>query len=225
MFNTEILKEKKAILFDLDGTLIDSMWVWKSIDIEYLASVNEELPDDLQKNIEGMSFLETAIYFKEHFNIDNSAEEIVDIWNKMAFYKYSNEVRLKEGVIEFLKFLKANNFKIALATSNSRILTYEVLKKKGIYEYLDAILTGDDCLKGKPSPDVFLKAAEAVDISPEDCIVFEDLIAGIKAGINANMTTVAINDDYSAYQWEEKKELADYYIENYTEILNEIYNT
>ena len=78
----------KGVIFDLDGTLVDSMWMWEAIDIEYLARFGIELPPDLQKKISGMSFSETAVYFKETFKIPDSLEKIKQTWNEMAFYKY-----------------------------------------------------------------------------------------------------------------------------------------
>jgi len=225
MVNKEIIDAKEAFIFDLDGTIVDSMWVWKSIDIEFLGSIGCELPDDLQKCIEGMSFYETAEYFKKRFSILKTPEEIIDVWNKMAFDKYSNEVTLKPGILDFLKYLKENNKKIGIATSNSRVLAYEALKRKGIFEYFDVILTGDECGKGKPEPDVYINTAAALNADNKNCLVFEDLPAGIIAGKRAGMETVAIADNYSDYQWNRKIELADYNIQDYKEIINELFHT
>ena len=87
-----ILEHKKAVIFDLDGTLIDSMWMWKAIDIEYLGRFGLECPEDLQKEIEGMSFSETAVYFKERFGIPETLEEIKQDWVDMSLEKYKKEI-------------------------------------------------------------------------------------------------------------------------------------
>ena len=100
----EHLKEKKAILFDLDGTLVDSMWMWKEIDIEYLGKFGLNCPEDLQKVIEGMSFSETAVYFKNRFQLEDSLEQIKQDWISMSLYKYKHEVPLKPGAGEFLQW-------------------------------------------------------------------------------------------------------------------------
>ena len=89
----EHLKEKKAILFDLDGTLVDSMWMWKEIDIEYLGKFGLNCPEDLQKVIEGMSFSETAVYFKNRFQLEDSLEQIKQDWISMSLYKYCSGQR------------------------------------------------------------------------------------------------------------------------------------
>lgn len=219
------LNNMDAAIFDLDGTLVDSMWMWKNIDIEYLKMKNREFPQNLQKCIEGMSFYETAVYFKEHFKLDDSLDEIMQCWNDMAFEKYSKEVPLKKGCKEFLTYLHENGYKLGVATSNSRRLAEESLKSRGVFELFDAILTGDECGKGKPEPDVYINTACELNADPSRCIVFEDLPAGITAGIRAGMKTVAVKDEYSDLSWEQKIELANYHITDYEDILNEIYNS
>ena len=125
----ELLKDKKAVLFDLDGTLVDSMWVWRNIDIDFLSAIGQKLPADLQKCIEGMSFTETAEYFKKRFGIDDDVEDIKKKWNQMAYDKYTSEVRLKKGAKEFLERLKSDNIRIGIASSNSVTLIEGALKE------------------------------------------------------------------------------------------------
>lgn len=214
-----ILNNKKAVIFDLDGTLVDSMWMWKDIDIEYLGKHGIELPSDLQKKIEGMSFSETAIYFKDRFQLKDSLETIKCEWNNMARDKYTNSVPLKEGVKEFLEYLKKQNIKTGIATSNSRELAQLVLKKLGIEEYFNSVRTSCEVEKGKPSPDIYLLVADDLGVEPSECLVFEDVIHGIMAGKNANMTVCAVYDDFSKGETEKKIELSDYYINNYFELM------
>ena len=92
----EMLRDIEAVIFDMDGSLVDSMWMWRAIDIEYLGRYKIPLPENLQSEIEGMSFRETACYFKEHFAIPDSLEEIMAEWNRMAWNKYMYEVPLKK---------------------------------------------------------------------------------------------------------------------------------
>ena len=215
----ELLKDKKAVLFDLDGTLVDSMWVWRNIDIDFLSAIGQELPADLQKCIEGMSFTETAEYFKKRFSIDDDVEDIKKKWNQMAYDKYTSEVRLKKGAKEFLERLKSDNIRIGIASSNSVTLIEGALKAEGVLEYFDAITTGCEAGAGKPAPDIYLLAAKKVGIAPSECLVFEDIPMGIMAGNSAGMTTVAVEDDYSHGMRKEKERLAKYFIEDYTEIV------
>lgn len=214
-----MLKGKKAVIFDLDGTLVDSMGIWKELDVEYLKRFHIPLPETLQQEIEGMSFHETAAYFKSKFQIKDSIEEITKCWNDMAAYKYTHEVPLKKGVLEFLNQCKQKGLKIGIASSNSQELVINVLKAHHIEQYFDAICTSCHNEKGKPAPDVYLKAANQLQVNPADCLVFEDIIAGIQAGLSAGMTVCAVEDDYSMHQREEKEKLADYFIINYLEIV------
>lgn len=214
-----MLENIKAVLFDLDGSLVDSMWVWKNIDIEYLGRFGITLPDNLQSNIEGMSFSETAVYFKEHFLIPDSVEQIKEDWTKMAWDKYTHEVPLKKGVDKFLTYCAEHRIKLGIATSNSRELVENVLESLGVKTHFTCIVTGCDVAKGKPSPDVYLEAARQCNVAPEDCLVFEDIVPGIQAGKAANMKVCAVEDAYSSHQRQEKRALADYYIEDYSEVM------
>ena len=214
-----MLQNKKAVIFDLDGTLVDSMWMWRAIDIEYLGKFGISLPKTLQKDIEGMSFSETAVYFKETFQIPDSLEEIKATWNRMAYEKYTKEVPLKTGVKEFLDYCKKNGIKLGIATSNSRELVDATLEALNIREYFDCVMTACEVDKGKPAPDIYLAVAEKVKVNPAQCLVFEDIEMGILAGKNAGMEVCAVEDDFSKYMTEEKKKLADYYIVDYKELL------
>lgn len=215
----DIMQGKKAFLFDLDGTLVDSMWIWTDIDIEYLGRFGLELPGDLQNCIEGMSFTETARYFKERFAIPDSLEEMKNDWNRMAWEKYMKEVPLKPGALEFLELYRSRGVKMAVATSNSRELAEAVIAAHGLGNIFDAIVTGCDVAHGKPFPDIYLEAAARLGVSAGECLVFEDVVAGIQAGKNAGMEVAAVEDPYSAYQERQKRELADFYIAGYEELL------
>lgn len=217
-----MLDNKKAVIFDLDGTLIDSMWLWKSIDIEYLSRYNLEVPDDLSSQIEGMSFSKTADYFKDRFNLKDSVEKIKNDWNEMALVYYTSKVPFKKGALEFLHYLKSKNIKTGIATSNSRELATNCLKALDSIHLIDTIVTGCDVLASKPNPDVFIKAASNLLVSPKDCLVFEDIPQGIIAAKRARMKVCAVDDDYSKDIINEKKELADYFINDYFDLLDNI---
>lgn len=209
----------EAVLFDLDGTLVDSMWIWKDIDIEYLARFGIPLPEDLQSQIEGMSFSETAVYFKERFPIPDSLDRIREDWTRMAWDKYLHEVPLKKGAKELLVYCSTHGIRLGIATSNARELVEAVLDSLDVRSYFTCIVTGCEVNKGKPSPDIYLEAARQCHTEPSHCLVFEDILPGIRAGRAAGMKVCAIEDEYSLHQSADKKELADYYIRDYTEIM------
>lgn len=211
----DMLKNTDAVIFDLDGSLVDSMWMWKAIDIEYLGKFGIPLPEDLQSKIEGMSFSETAVYFKEHFHIPDSLEKIKNDWNRMAWDKYEKEVPLKPGIPEFLEGCSKHGIKLGIATSNSRQLVENIVSVHKLRDYFSCIMTGCDVAHGKPSPDIYLAVADALKVDPKRCLVFEDIIPGIQAGKNAGMKVCAVEDAYSLQAKESKQALADYYINDF----------
>jgi len=213
-----MIKDIQAIIFDLDGSLVDSMWIWRQIDIEYLGRYGLKLPEDLQSCIEGMSFKETAEYFKQRFAIPETICEMQATWNQMAWDKYANEITLKAGVAEFLKECRDRGIKLGIASSNSRELINVCLKRNQVEDYFECIMCGTDGLPGKPAPDIYLAAAKKLGVSPVHCLVFEDIVPGILAGKNAGMRVCAVEDLYSMHQMDEKKMLADFYIKNFNNI-------
>lgn len=215
-----MLEQVKAAIFDLDGTLVDSMGIWKEIDIEYLGRFGLECPEDMQSEIEGMSFSETAVYFKERFSLPDDVEKIKNDWNDMTRQKYREEIPMKPGALTFLRECRKKGLKLGIATSNSRELVEEIAQTHGFANYFDVIMTACEVAHGKPAPDIYLAVAEKLQVEPKECIVFEDIAPGIMAGKNAGMRVCAVEDDYSLQMREEKMQLADYYIKDYKEIIN-----
>ncbi|MCI8485209.1 MAG: HAD family phosphatase [Lachnospiraceae bacterium] len=213
-----MLKGIKAVIFDLDGTLVDSMWLWHDIDVEFLEQRGLTLPDTYQKEIEGMSFTETAMYTKELFHLSESVEELKAMWNRMAIEKYTYEVPFKPGAEEFLKDCRNQGIRLGIATSNSRELVEAVSSALHFDNYIQEIVTACEVKQGKPAPDVYLEAAKRLHVQPEHCLVFEDVPMGILAGKHAGMQVCAVEDRFSAGEREEKRRLADYYISSYREI-------
>ncbi len=218
-----MLKHAKAVLFDLDGTLVDSMWMWKDIDMEYLGKYGITLPPELQEYIEGMSFSEVSAYFKETFKIKESLEEIKSEWVSMAKYKYTHEVPLKPGALRFLKHLKEQGIPMGIATSNSRDLLDAVLESLEISPYFDCCMTSCEAGAGKPAPDIYLKVAKILKTEPKDCLIFEDTPAGILAGNRAGIPVCAMADENSAGRKEQILQMADYYAETFDQVLDRTY--
>lgn len=218
-----MLNQIKAVIFDLDGTLVDSMGLWKDIDIEFLSARGIAYQDNLQEMIEGMSFTETAVFFQEYYHLKETVDELKAIWNHMAEEKYRHEVLPKPGALEFLEYLKQRGIKMGIATSNSKELVDAVNEAWHFDNYMDCIVTACSVKKGKPAPDVYLEAARQLGINPKDCLVFEDIVKGIESGKNAGMKVCAVEDSYSALQREEKKKCSDYYINTYDDIKNGTY--
>ncbi|MCJ7688767.1 MAG: HAD family phosphatase [Clostridiaceae bacterium] len=217
-----MLTNIKAVIFDLDGTLVDSMWVWGKIDTNYFKKRNMDLPSNLKSQIEHLSFDDTAAYFKSNFNITDTIEEIKKEWTDFAYEEYLNRVKLKPGVVQFLALLKSLNIKIGLATSNSKTLLEACLKSNDIYHYFDSITLTSEVCRGKNFPDVYLLAAEKLGVKPEECIVFEDILPAVKGAKAAGMKVIGVYDDFSKEQKEDIISHADMYIVEYNELTTAI---
>jgi HAD superfamily hydrolase (TIGR01509 family) len=213
-------KDIKAVIFDVDGTLIDSMWIWKQVDIEFLGKRGITLPEKLQFEIEGMSYSETAIYFKARFDLPETLEEIKEEWRVMAEDYYKWHIKLKSGVKEFLKLLHEKGLILGIATSNSRELVDHMLANHGIGQYFSKIRTSCEVEKGKPHPDVYLKVAEDMGMEPDNCLVFEDTLAGVMAAKSAGMKVIAMADEVSFESKDKLIEMTEGYIHSFEEVMN-----
>lgn len=216
---TKMLQNIDAVIFDMDGTLVDSMWVWVAVDEDYLKKYHLTEPENFHEDMEGMSYTEVAQYYIKAFpELNQTLEEIMDEWMEMAHSKYMNDVPLKPGVREFLESLKRQGKKVGIATSNTRGLVEDTLNALGIRHFFDSIKTSCEAGAGKPAPDVYRMVSGEIGVPPERCLVFEDVPMGILAGKNAGMKVCAVEDSYSVPLMEKKRALADYYIKDYHEI-------
>jgi HAD superfamily hydrolase (TIGR01509 family) len=213
-----MLEDIKAVIFDLDGTLIDSMHVWDQVDIDFLKKRGKEVPADLFSHLpSGDGLRAIAVYFKERFNLSESIQDIIAEWNSMVLDFYSN-LELIPGALDLLDKIEKSGKKLAIGTSNSQVLTQAVLDNNNItYRFL-SIVTGCKINRGKPFPDIYLKVANELAVSPNQCLVVEDTIHGVEAAINAGMKVVAIYNDYSKNDSDRLKSKAHAFVNNYSEL-------
>ena len=219
-----MLSGKKAVIFDMDGTLTDSMWIWPEVDRIFLKKYHLTPPPGFAKALEGKSYTETAQYFLDVFpELSCSLENVQKEWIDMTLHLYQTQVELKPGAKGFLEFLKQEQILMGIATSNAKELALAALDALQIREYFSSVRTGCEVKKGKPAPDVYLKVAEDLGVQPEECLVFEDVPKGIEAGRNAGMTVCAVDDAFSASDEKEKKEMKDRVKANILNILSKEY--
>ena len=191
----------KGAIFDLDGTLLDSMWVWDKVDTDFLGSRGFEVPLDYQKAIAAMGFRETARYTIERFRLEGQEEDIIREWNDMAARTYHEEVAIKPYVRELLEQLKRDGIRLGVATASYASLFEMCLKRNGIYDYFQAFTETKEVARGKGFPDIYIRAAEKIGCVPEECVVFEDIHQGILAAKEGGFYTVGVYEDKSAYSW------------------------
>lgn len=170
----------KGYIFDLDGTLVQSSHVWHDVDERFLARRGFDVPEDYSRALSAMDFNMAAVYTKERFALPDTLEAIKDEWFSLALDEYANHIRTKPHAGEFVRSLKAKGKKIALATASNVLLYSAVLKNNGIYDCFDAFVSTEDAPRGKGYPDVYELAAERLGLTVPECIVFEDIIEGIR---------------------------------------------
>ncbi|MCL2036984.1 MAG: HAD family phosphatase [Oscillospiraceae bacterium] len=208
---------KKACIFDLDGTLLDSMNVWLQIDVDFLKKRGFEVSPDYTAIVSSMNFPEAAAYTKERFALADDVSDIMREWNDMAAYAYANTVKMKPGAKEYLAALKERGAKLAIVTSSVPDLFEPTLRNHGILDWFDVICISEEVGCGKSRPDIFLLAAQKLGVKPSDCIVFEDIIEAVKSAKSIGMTVCGVYDEASHGDWAEIKSHADFTLTDFTD--------
>ena len=170
----------KGAIFDLDGTLLDSSYVWAEVDRRFLGRRGLDVPKDYCKSICTMNLEQAALYTKERFELSDSTDMIIAEWKESAISEYTENVLPFEGARELLDILKERKIKTALATASDRVFYEPALKRTGLYELIDFFSQTSEVERGKGFPDVYLNAADALGLKAEECAVFEDIPEGIK---------------------------------------------
>lgn len=200
----------KAAIFDLDGTLLDSMGVWDQVDIDFLSKRGIEVPADYMGKVAAMQFRQIAEYTIARFGLPDTPEALMQEWDDMARVAYSTVVEAKPHAVEYLSYLRRSGAKLAVATSLPPALREPAMKHVGIFDYFDQIVSVDDANNvGKDRPDVFLLAAGRLGVVPEQCTVFEDLLVAMRSAKSVGMRVWAIHDDSSDGDWPDICGLAD----------------
>lgn len=218
MNRTLILNKYRGFIFDFDGTLVDSMALWHEIDQKYLAKHGLTCPDGLSMDVAGMSFTETAHYFKDRFKLPDAIDTIKNEWQEMSHQLYLNDVVFKPGALAFLKKLYKSKKHLAIATSNIRRTTEAYLTKHDALHYFDSLVFSCEVGAGKPDPAVFLTAAKEMAIPPDECIVFEDTYEGVLGANNAHMDVIAVEDQWQGEHLLNIKELSCGFIRSFHEV-------
>ena len=206
-------------VFDLDGTIAESIYVWKKVDADFFGKRNRQIPVDYAKKISSMSFNQAAVFTKNEYGFEESVEDIKNEWYSMAVLEYSFNVKPKKFAKEYIKHIKEKGKKIALCTASPKELYEPFLKNNGMFEYFDAFISGTEVSKGKEFPDIYLLAAKRLNIEPNRCIVFEDILKAVKGAKKAGMSVFAVYDQESERDRDEIIKLADGFIYDFSEMI------
>lgn len=209
---------KKYVIFDMDGTLVDSMGYWGRLGYEFLRSkgITGDLEPILRKT-KPMTMSESSAMFIREFGLSGTPESVAEEMRKVMDVHYHTDVPLKPGVREYLDKLRQEGVAMCVASATPSALIRVCLTRLGVADYFDFLLSCDEVGVGKNSPDVFLEAARRMGGEPADTAVFEDAIYAAETAKKAGFYTVGVYDVNSDYHWERLQTVADKTIRDWSE--------
>ena len=206
-------------IFDMDGTILDSMGVWQDITVNFLKSRGFTPTEEELLAYRDMTMDESMPAIKKKYGLSEEPAELKSIFSKLGYDAYMHTVPAKPYIKEYMQKLKNSGVKIAIATSGYKELCEGAMRRLGMLDFIDAIALSCEVGVNKSNPDVYLLAAQRLDIAPEKCMVFEDILLGIKGAQKGNFQTTAIYDFSNEADIELLKKTADRYIKNWKELL------
>lgn len=211
------MNTKKAVIFDFDGTLVDSMPLWVEINEEFFSEYSIDFKNE-NFNFNNMTQTEVAHHLVERFALSKTPIEVQQVWLDMSIRKYSKKNYLKAYVRKYIATLHQKGIKMAIATANSEQIVRAVLRIYELDSYISMIASCCEVKKAKPSPEVYLAAAKKIGVNPKDCLAFEDTLEGVRSAKAAKMTAYAIHEPYYNRDEEEIRTLSDGYIYSFEEL-------
>lgn len=200
----------KAALFDLDGTVLDSMNVWTQVDEVFFAARGLPVPEDYGRALSGKSYRESAQYTVENYLPGENWQDVIDEWTRLSEIEYAEHVRLKPGSLSYLRLLKRSGVKLAVATALPPNLYGPCLEHLGVLGLFDELCSTEHTGgRGKASGEVYLLAAQKLGVRAEDCAVFEDVLTGIQGAKRVGMRAYCVRDAHAAKDFDLIAQLAD----------------
>ncbi len=206
----------RGAIFDLDGTLLDSLGAWAEIDVRFLTARGIPVDGAYTEAVKHMTFPEAAAYTKERYLLPESVQDIQAEWMQMIREEYRLRIPLKPHAGEFLQALHAHGVTLALATSSRTDLFLPALERCGVRSLFSVFVTTEEAARGKNFPDVYLLAAERLALMPKECAVFEDIVSGVRSAKEAGFFTVAVQDESAAADQPALRALAHAYLPDYS---------
>lgn len=207
----------KGAIFDLDGTLLDSMHAWENVARDYILGRGMIPRPGLREAVRPLSLLQVAEYFRAEYNVPGELQEIMDGVNKVIEGFYFEKAVLKPGAMELLSSLERQGVRMCIATATDRYLVEAALKRNGILSYFSGIITCTETGCGKDRPEIFHKALKLLGTAKEETAVFEDAHYAVKTAREAGFWVVGVYDPSSEAFWEQIKSLANVYINSLSE--------
>ena len=210
----------KAVIFDMDGTLLDSTSLWHDIDTAFFAKRGMGVPEEYAQHIVHLGLQQAAIYTKRAYGFKETPEEIMEEWHQMSLNIYQNDVRMKPGALELLELLKSRGVKMAIATANDEQLYMPCIERLGIKKYFDFIADVNNVKEGKQSAKIYEFLAEQMQSPKDNTVVIEDMPTCVKTAYQNGFITIAVNDPASKDYNEDKRSNSDLFIDNFYELID-----
>lgn len=206
----------EGAIFDLDGTLFDSMFIWDTIGETYLRSIGYEPKEDLRETFKTFSLYQAACYYQAEYGVTLSIDEIMNGVNQMVEGYYRNEVLPKTGVIDFLERLYKSGVKMCISTAADTYWAETALERCQMRKYFSEIFTCTSVGHGKDEPFIYREALKHLGTDKSKTVVFEDVVYALKTAEREGFITTAVYDCHEKNQ-EAAKALSDYYITDYSD--------
>lgn len=215
----ELIKNAKCVIFDADGTLLDSMPMWNSITYEYGKFKGLDLPEDLSRRMNSMSLRQCAECYVHEYGATGSVEEVSREIVDMARERYRTTVPEKPGALAFLKELHNEGIKTAVATASEPTSLKPAFERLGMLPYIDLFLSCVSLGVTKETPDIYIKCAEHFGLGPHECFVVEDALYAARTAKSADFSVIVMEDKIHEPDKAELKSLADIYTRDLSELI------
>ena len=211
------MKMPNGAIFDLDGTLLDSLHVWEDIDVRFLEKYGHRATPDYTREVTMLGFRKAAEYTVERYALSASPEEVIREWNEMSEDAYARTIQLKPGAREYLLSLRDHGVRLGIATALDPSRVRDVLVNNSVYDLFSSQTTLHEVSRGKGFPDIYLLEAQKLGIPPDQITVYEDLLLGVRGAKAGGFTVCGVYDSYTGDDWQEIVRIADRIIVDYRE--------